>query len=389
VNENTTNGARRAEDILPGGFVPSHLAKPMLRAASTTQLEYVAEGLLDISVASALLSGPIEDAANRHKLADDIHTESRRLYRLVKALAAGALGLAVLAGVVLSPAGGSTAQAAEGPEPDPVAAVSAPATVRVTLGAAPVTVWVRATVYTEKAPGWFCASVWTARGRVGGTCSIGRTFPIPVTIDPRTFPVGRTFAQVVDDATDVAVSNVTIDARRPSRFGQGTWLDLGRGDEFVSAPLAAYTASSRGVDAAEVEPGAGSGARRGPLGRPRHPHHHGAGCRVRGRPPRRRRPPGAGRPAGWRHGVVDAGHDADGGGDDRAARRHLGGAYCQQRTREPRHLPVGAGRWRGSTHRSGGGCDEAPGVMPGASCVRPLAATGGGGRGAWLVPPGG
>jgi hypothetical protein len=243
VNENTTNGARRAEDILPGGFVPSHLAKPMLRAASTTQLEYVAEGLLDISVASALLSGPIEDAANRHKLADDIHTESRRLYRLVKALSAGALGLAVLAGVVLSPVGGSTAQAAEAPQPDPVAAVSAPATVRVTLGAAPVTVWVRATVYTETSPGWFCASMWTARGRVSGTCSIGRTFPIPVTIDPRTFPVGRTFAQVVDDATGVAVSNVTIDARRPSRFGQGTWLDLGRGDEFVSAPLAAYTAS--------------------------------------------------------------------------------------------------------------------------------------------------
>jgi hypothetical protein len=151
VNENTTNGARRAEDILPGGFVPSHLAKPMLRAASTTQLEYVAEGLLDISVASALLSGPIEDAANRHKLADDIHTESRRLYRLVKALAAGALGLAVLAGVVLSPAGGSTAQAAEAPEPDPVAAVSAPATVRVTLGAAGATARIRVTTPTHDA----------------------------------------------------------------------------------------------------------------------------------------------------------------------------------------------------------------------------------------------
>jgi hypothetical protein len=124
-----------------------------------------------------------------------------------------------------------------------VAAVAAPATVRVVLGAAPVTVWVWATVYTETAPGWRCASVWSARGRVGGTCSIGRMFPIPVRIDPRTFPAGRTFAQVVDDATDVAVSNVTIDARRPSRFGRGTWMDLGRGDEFVSAPLAAYTAS--------------------------------------------------------------------------------------------------------------------------------------------------
>jgi hypothetical protein len=115
--------------------------------------------------------------------------------------------------------------------------------VRVTLGAAPVTAWVRASVYTRVARGWWCASVWTARGRIGGTCSIGSTFPIPVRINPHTFPVGRTFAQVVDDATDVAVSNVTIDARRPSRFARGTWLDLGRGDEFVSAPLVAYTAS--------------------------------------------------------------------------------------------------------------------------------------------------
>jgi hypothetical protein len=81
-----------------------------------------------------------------------------------------------------------------------------------------------------------------ARGRIGGTCSIGATFPIPVRIDPRTFPTGRTFAQVVDDASDVAVSNVTIDARRPSRFGVGTWTPTQYGDGLtVSARLYAYT----------------------------------------------------------------------------------------------------------------------------------------------------
>jgi hypothetical protein len=243
VNENMTNGARRAEDILPDGFVPSHLAKPMLRAASTTQLEYVAEGLLDISVASALLSGPIEDAANRHKLADDIHSESRRLYRLVKALAAGALGLAVLAGVVLSPAGGSSAQAAEGPEPDPVAAVSAPATVRVTLGAAGATARIRVTTPHMTPRGLHCASVWSPVSFLGRACSRYATFTVPVVLG-RFTPLGRSILAVTDDVAplNTTPARVALEVRRPSRFGPGTWTPTYWGDGLtVSAALYAYT----------------------------------------------------------------------------------------------------------------------------------------------------
>jgi hypothetical protein len=242
VNENTTNGARRAEDILPGGFVPSHLAKPMLRAASTTQLEYVAEGLLDISVASALLSGPIEDAANRHKLADDIHTESRRLYRLVKAIAAGTLGLAVLAGVVLSPAGGSTAQAAEGPEPDPVATVSAPATVRVTLGAAGATARIRVTTPRVTPRGLHCASVWSPVSFLGRACSQYVTFTVPVVLGRYT-PLGRSILVFTDDVApmNTTPARVVLEVRRPSRFGAGYFEDRGRGDLAVRVPVFLYS----------------------------------------------------------------------------------------------------------------------------------------------------
>jgi hypothetical protein len=243
VNENTTNGARRAEDILPGGFVPSHLAKPMLRAASTTQLEYVAEGLLDISVASALLSGPIEDAANRHKLADDIHSESRRLYRLVKAIAAGALGLAVLAGVVLSPAGGSTAQAAEGPESDPVAAVSAPTTYGVTLGAAGATARIRVTTPHMTPRGLRCASVWSPVSFLGRACSYRTSFTVPVVLGRYT-PLGRSILAVTDDVApmNTTPARVALEVRRPSRFGAGTWTPTYWGDGLtVSAALYAYT----------------------------------------------------------------------------------------------------------------------------------------------------
>jgi hypothetical protein len=266
-----------ANEAHPRGYVPSHLAAPALRGRTdhpdnsyrATIHAYMAERAGEVRLAADLLAGPGSEAVSpelHQELLEGIADEARGLQRLALALKAGLLGvmaLAVVGAVLVSPAGTGSAQAAtamahpwktkasasiEGPEPDPVAAVSAPATVRVTLGAAPVAVWVRATVYTEKAPGWFCASVWTAQGRVGGTCSIGRTFPIPVAINPRTFPVGRTFAQVVDDATNVAVSNVTFDARRPSRFGVGYFEDRGRGDLAVRVPVFLYSpAASRWV----------------------------------------------------------------------------------------------------------------------------------------------
>jgi hypothetical protein len=253
-------GAARAEDVLPPRYTSTLQA---LAAASAEEpagivtkdnaAEEIQRLLKDadrrrgtIAVALGVLgtgTNTAKERASAARLASHAEQELTHIGdRLRTALrAVGLLIPALLVAVGLAVGGPSVghAEAAEGPQPDPVASQA----VRVTLGTAPVTAWVRASVYTPVARGWWCASVWTARGRIGGTCSIGRTFPVPIVVDPRTFPVGRTFAQVVDDASDVAVSNVTIDARRPSRFGRGTWLDLGRGDEFVSAPLAAYTAS--------------------------------------------------------------------------------------------------------------------------------------------------
>jgi hypothetical protein len=55
----------RAEQAQPKGFVPSHLAAPMLRDSRTTALEYVAEGLGEIRLAADILGGPVEDEALR------------------------------------------------------------------------------------------------------------------------------------------------------------------------------------------------------------------------------------------------------------------------------------------------------------------------------------
>jgi hypothetical protein len=233
-----SKGKHRAEDTLPGGFIPSHLAAPMLRGSAATSLEYAATELGGIRLAADVLADPHGGLPGGDlAAAREIAETATRLQRLLRALAAGALAALVLT-VGLAAGPSQRAEAAEAPQPDPVAVRTVP----VMLGAAPVTVYVRASVYTPTARGWWCASVWTARGRIGGTCSISASFPVPVTIDPRTFPVGRTFAQVVDDATDVAVSNVTLDARRPSRFGRGTWTPTYYGDGLtVTAPLYAYT----------------------------------------------------------------------------------------------------------------------------------------------------
>jgi hypothetical protein len=205
----------RAEDVQPGGFVPSHLAEPALRDMRPTTAEYAKETLGGIRIAADLIAGGGLGKRRLQNLALHIGEEAARLQRL---LAAGALVLALaVAAVVAGPSVGR-AEAMEAPQPDPVAVQ----TVRVPLGAVPVTVYVRANVYTPVARGWYCGSVYGTRGRIGGTCSISASFPIPVTIDPRAFPVGRSFAQVVDDATDVAVGNVTFDARRGSAWGRSS-----------------------------------------------------------------------------------------------------------------------------------------------------------------------
>lgn len=237
-----TKGRRRAEDVQPSGYNSTRITEPPAVPAEALAVLELTEAHEEIGLTRMLhATGALSAVDVQVMLAG----ASAKMGRALRLLTAGALVAAFLAaGLVVGGPSAGRAEAAEGPEPDPVAGVSVAArTVPVVLSAAPVTVYVRATVYTETAPSLYCGSVWSARGILGRACSIGRAFPIPVTIDPRTFPAGRTFAQVVDDASDVAVSNVILDARRPSRFGRGTWLDLGRGDEFVSAPLAAYTAS--------------------------------------------------------------------------------------------------------------------------------------------------
>lgn len=244
--------------VLPTGYTtPLPASEPAAVVTKANAAEEAFRALTDaqrrlgtIGVAVDVLGIPAkdEDPGVNARLSDHAASELAHVRdRLRTALRAVGLlipALLVAVGLTLGGTGAGSAQAAtaiEAPQPDPVPVAAQ--TVRVTLGAAPTFVTVRATTYARVAPSWSCASVWVAgRGRIGGTCSIASSFPIPVRIDPRTWPVGRTFAQVVDDATDVAVGNVTFDARRPSRFGWGTWLDLGRGDELVSAPLYAYTA---------------------------------------------------------------------------------------------------------------------------------------------------
>lgn len=245
--DETPRQARAAVTDMPTGFVPAPIAGAMLRESRTTALEYMAlEAGLMRAAADTIAEG--SDDSDADKAAAGMVSEGlARHQRLLRALASGALMALAAVGIVLAPSGTGHAEAAtvpavasiEAPEPDFPPAVTYP----VTLGARPVTVYVRASVYAPVARGWYCGSVYTAAGRIGGTCSIASTFPIPVTIDPRAFPVGRTFAQVVDDATDTAVANITFDARRPSRFGVGTYLDRGQGDLEVHVPVYLYSAA--------------------------------------------------------------------------------------------------------------------------------------------------
>jgi hypothetical protein len=93
-----TDGNDKGRHVQPQGFIPSHLAEPMLRDSRRTALEYAAEGLGDIRLSAAIMDGP---------LAAKIEAEATRLQRLVKALAAGALAALVLTvGLAAGPSAG-------------------------------------------------------------------------------------------------------------------------------------------------------------------------------------------------------------------------------------------------------------------------------------------
>jgi hypothetical protein len=163
--------------VLPTGYTtPLPASEPAAVVTKANAAEEAFRALTDaqrrlgtIGVAVDMLGIPAkdEDPGVNARLSDHAASELAHVRdRLRTALRAVGLlipALLVAVGLTLGGPGAGSAQAAtaiEAPQPDPVPVAAQ--TVRVTLGAVPVTVYVRATVYTETAPGWFCASVWTA-----------------------------------------------------------------------------------------------------------------------------------------------------------------------------------------------------------------------------------
>lgn len=165
-----------------------------------------------------------------------------RSARTLRALAAGLVvaALAAVALVVAAPA--QHAAAAEAPEPNPV-------TVSVVLSASTVRGAVPVTAVSATPAGFHCASVWGptsyGRGLVGRACSRSPRFVVPVTLTARFVPPGRSTMAVTDDVDPLGTypQVVNVIARRPSRFGTGTWIPMPQGQLYVSAPLNAWTPS--------------------------------------------------------------------------------------------------------------------------------------------------
>lgn len=164
------------------------------------------------------------------------------LARAGRALAGGAAVLALAVVAVFAGIGGTpAAQAAEAPTPDP-------ASVSVTLTAGTVTVRVPVTTRTPDSRGRYCADVWGptfyGRGFVGHGCARSSAFAVAVRLDSRFVPVGRSTLAVTDAVDPLATmpQTVNLTARRPSRFGVGTWTTTAYGDGLtVYATLYAYT----------------------------------------------------------------------------------------------------------------------------------------------------
>jgi hypothetical protein len=183
----------------------------------------------------------MEDEETRQGLADRISQEATRLQRLVKALAVGALAALVLT-VGLAAGPSQRAEAAEAPQPDPVAVRTVP----VVLSSAYVTVGIPVTTRNLTPRGLHCSSVWSTTqlpAYLGRACSLSASFTVPVTLDARQLPLGRSTVRYTDDVApmDSPVGTVTLVARRPTKFGLGMWADLGSGQVFVSAPVRMYS----------------------------------------------------------------------------------------------------------------------------------------------------
>jgi hypothetical protein len=85
--------------------------------------------------------------------------------------------------------------------------------------------------------------VWSPVSFLGRACSRYATFTVPVVLGRYT-PLGRSILAVTDDVApmNTTPARVTLEVRRPSRFGAGTWTPTYWGDGLtVSAALYAYT----------------------------------------------------------------------------------------------------------------------------------------------------
>jgi hypothetical protein len=185
-------------------------------------------------------------AKTNEELAAGISREARhaneRLRRALSYLSALAVAAFVAVGLVVAPVGGGRAEAAEAPQPDPVAVRTVP----VVLSSAYVTARIPVTTRNLTPRGLHCSSVWSTTqlpAYLGRACSLSASFTVPVTLDARQLPLGRSTVRYTDDVApmDSPVGTVTLVARRPTKFGLGMWADLGSGQVFVSAPVRMYS----------------------------------------------------------------------------------------------------------------------------------------------------
>jgi hypothetical protein len=205
---------------------------------------------------AADLSSSKGSAKTNEELAAGISREARhaneRLRRALSYLSALAVAAFVAVGLVVAPVGGGRAEAAEAPQPDPVAVRTVP----VVLSGPTVAVPVRGVIRGR----WGCLDAWgpTAYGvgYVGRGCGYGPVVTVTARLDARFVPLGRSVLRLTDEANPLGApaQAVTLDARRPSRFGVGTFLDMGSGDLWLSATLYAYTPAVGGLTPQRYSP---------------------------------------------------------------------------------------------------------------------------------------
>lgn len=152
-------------------------------------------------------------------------------------LRAGAAVLALAAVATVLPVGGAPHAEA--------AVIWSPPLVHVTVDRPSVRFSVPVMVDWANVAGLYSASVWLPRGGqlvLGGVASsrTGLTLSVPVVVDARTFPVGRSKVWVQDDA-DGDLRPVVVEALRPSRVLRPFVADALAGRLYVAVSVQHYS----------------------------------------------------------------------------------------------------------------------------------------------------